>query len=163
MNNNWRDKIGNKKRTKDDYWELDFYNEFMDLVDNCVAITAKYNWNFWGSGSKNRSITASQWFRDGKSISLLLKPTENYHYYACFENVGNPNNLKNYQYTTFVGETLEEALKYLENYIIENSNPLDYENDRICVEGKAYDDYYFRAKWIQDAMIEELGLNKMRN
>lgn len=155
IGNDWRLKIG-KKRIKGELgWRIELHTEYMKFADKACEIANVCNWNFWGGGVDNYAVTLSQSGPDGKSISVKMIASGNYHYYACFKKVLNPNNLEIGDYDTYIGETSEDALKYIRSYLIENRSINDFDDECVCFMGGAYDRYPLAMKWAKEIMEEE--------
>jgi len=106
---NWRTFM----KDKDIDWKQYRETEFKELVTSLVDYAIKYNWSCWIGGSKNPlAITFSAFIspKQEKCISIrLAKGT----YMAANSNEINPNNIRPSEYTTYVGNTINECEEYV--------------------------------------------------
>ena len=156
MNNrNWREKVGKRQEKNEFSWRLGLHKEYVDFLEEVVTLANIYNWNLWGGGVNNYAVTLSQLKRDGKSISIRILPGDNYSYFVSFFDAWNPNNIDKKEYKKKIGNNMDEALKYLHTFLLENKYEIDNNRERICVLGGAYDRYPLALKWEKERIIEE--------
>ncbi len=153
---NWRSKIGKKVKNNELTWRISLHAEYVEFLNGLNILSEIYNWNIWGGGVDNFAVTLSQRGLNCKSISICLKALDGYKYYACFDKDSNPNNINKNFYNECIGDTMEEALKYVHSFIVENKDSKDIQGERIVVFGGAYDRYplaYFWALEERDKII----------
>ena len=153
-NKNWRLKIGKKKQIDELDWRIYLQEEFVEFADEAERLAGIYDWDFWGGGVGNYAITLSQPIRNGKAISICMQPIDNYKYYVSFAKETNPNNVDKASYCECVGNDMNEALKYIHTYLMENKYVRDNRLSRICVMGGAYERYPLAKKWAYEALEE---------
>lgn len=157
---NWRTMVGKRRAKNELDWRIYLHKEFVDFAEEAAMLASIYNWSFWGGGVNNYAVTLSQEKRDGLSISIRIIPGNNYKYYVSFKKVWNPNNLSQNEYNKCIAETLDEALKYLHTYLLENEYTPDANRERIYVMGGAYERYPLALKWAYEE-IEENSKDKI--
>lgn len=155
MKNNWREKVGKRLGENEIDWRVGLYKEFIQFVDETYELASIYDWSFWGGGTDNYAVTFSQPIPNGKCISIKIIPSKNYYYYVCFDRVTNPNNIKdNSAYNKFIGEDINEALKYIHTFLLENKFTSKYEGTR--VKGFGYDKCFMRIRWEKEAIVNKM-------
>lgn len=147
---NWRLKIGKKDLNNELDWRIFLHKEFVEFVEKANELAIKYDWDFWGGGVNNYAITLSQSGMNGKSISIKMLGRDHYHYYVSFVREWNPNNVENSQYLECIGKSLDETLEYLKSFLEQNKYEREYNDERICVMGGAYERYPLALKWAMD-------------
>ena len=156
--NHWREKIG-KRQVKNEYsWRLSLHKEYVDFLEEVVTLARIYDWNLWGGGVNNYAVTLSQAKRNGKSISIRILPNNNYSYFVSFANAWNPNNIEKKEYQEKIGSTMDDALKYLHTFLLENQYNSDSDREKILVMGGAYERYPLVLKWEKERMMEDLDV-----
>ena len=129
VNNNWRAKVGKKRDYTDFDWKLYQHEEFVRFAEEVELLSRVYDWNFRGGMVGNYSVTLSQ------------------------AKVINPNNVSISEYTKCIGETMDDALKYIHSFLIDNKYVREY-GDRTCFMGGAYDRFPLAKKWALEEMEE---------
>ena len=146
-NKNWRSRIGKKRERNELDWRFYLKTEFVQFAEEVEKLSIFYNWNLWCGGVDNYSITLSQGIRNGLSISVRMIGGDKYKYYVSFAKEINPNNIGINEYKEFIGETMDDALKYIHTYLMEHEFERDYKNERFCFMGGAYDRYPIEKIW----------------
>lgn len=152
---NWRLKVGKKREINELSWRIYLHQEFVEFAEEVAHLAKLYHWNFWGGGVNNFAVTLSQDIRDGESISICILPGD-YHYYACFKKEYNPNHLSSSDYCEKIGETMDEALKYLHIFLLEHPYTPRSFDDLFCIMGGAYDRYPLAKKWAYEELESSL-------
>ena len=152
-NNDWRIKIGKKWQANDFDWRFQLHTEFVEFAREVEKLSELYYFNFWGGGVDNYAITLSQVNFDGKSISVKMIASDKYYYYVSFKKAYNPNRLENSDYDTFIGATMDEALKYIHTFLMDNKYEPDLGSRRYCFMGGAYDRYPLAKRWAMEEMM----------
>ena len=145
--NNWRLRIGKRHLKNELDWRIFLHKEFVTFAEKVNELAMIYDWDFWGGGVDNYSVTLSQNTRDGKHISIRMLGRDNYYYYVSFAREWNPNNVEKNQYSDCIGKSMAEALEYLKQFLEENKYVRDYNNERNCIMGGAYERYPLALKW----------------
>lgn len=153
---NWRLKIGKRLEKGEPDWRIDLQAEYVLFIEELNTLAKLYDWDLWGGGVENYAVTLSQRMQNGKSISIKIVPSKQYQYYACFERTWNPNRIAPSSYTEFAGETIEDALKYVHTYLMENKY-IPTRDKRLCFLGGAYDRYPLALMWEKERCAEELS------
>ena len=156
FNKNWRERIGKRLGTGEYDWRIHLQKEFVDFIKEIELLARLYGWNLWGGGVKNYAVTLSQIKVQGKSISIKMLSGVDYKYYVSFENEINPNNINPEEYKTKIGDTMDEALKYVHDFLNDNKYIKDPKEERFCFLGGAYDRYPVALHWERERIIEEL-------
>lgn len=155
---NWREKVGKRQEKQEFSWRLGLHKEFVDFAEEANNLAALYHWNFWGGKVDNYSVTLSQAQVDGKSISIRILAEDNYSYFVSFARKTNPNNVDRCEYQERIGATMDDALKYLHNYLLENQYIPTFGGERICFMGGAYDRYPLALRWEKERIMEEMEI-----
>ena len=155
MKNDWRSKIGKIKMSGELDWRIYLHAEFVQFAEEAEQLSELYNWNFWGGGVNNYAVTVSQSGRDGISISIRLYSGDHYKYYVSFCREWNPNNIATSEYRECIGDTMDDALKYLHSFLIKNKYVPEINHERICIMGGAYDRYPLAKKWAYEELEKE--------
>ena len=153
---NWREKVGKKQEIGEYSWRLGLQQEFVDFIEEVDILATHYDWNLWGGGVGNYSVGLSQSKKDGKYISIRILPTDNYSYFVSFDKNLNPNNISKSSYQEKIANNIDDALKYLHNFLLENQYILDNKKDRISIMGGAYDRYFLEKLWEDERISEEV-------
>lgn len=151
MKENWRSKIGKRLSNGELDWRYNLQEEFINFFDEVIKLADIYEWNYWGGGSNNCAITLSQNKVKGKSISVKMLPGHKYKYYATFIQEHNPNRLKNSEYNVFIGETLDDAWKYIKEYLDKNRYIPDNPHERFGFTSGAYEKFIIE-KWQREIL-----------
>lgn len=155
-NRAWREKIGKRLNPGEYDWRIHLHTEFVEFLEEVASLAALYDWDMWGGGVKNYAVTLSQAKKDGKSISIKMISGANYKYYASFEKIWNPNNANVDHYKLLIGENMEEALKYIHEFLMDNKYQREWKDKRTCFMGGAYERYPLALHWERERVIEEL-------
>ena len=155
MENNWRTKIGKRRMKGELDWRIYLHAEFVQFAEEAERLSELYDWNFWGGGVDNYAVTLSQSGRGGKSISIRLHSGDHYKYYVSFSDQWNPNNISISEYRECIGDTMDDALKYLHTFLLEHKYVREANHERICVMGGAYDRYPLAKKWAYEELVNE--------
>lgn len=153
-NRDWRNKIGRKQKDTELDWRFLCHSEYMEFLKEVDLLASHYNWCLWGGGVDNYAITLSQNIRNGKTISIKMLPGDNYYYYVSDARDWNPNNVDKATYKKRVGKNIDETLKFLHNYLLENMFIPDKDDERYSILGGAYDRYYLAKKWAFERLKE---------
>lgn len=154
MKTNWRNMVGKKQEKGKFSWRIYMHKEFYDLIEEVAILAHEYKFSLWGGKVGNYAITL---YQGKKHISVKLM--NDYKYHISFKDVWNPNNLKDEDYSLTLSESLDEALKYVHTYLIENTT---FDNkDLTIIMGGAYDRYPLALKWEKERVSEELLENEL--
>ena len=88
-------------------------------------------------------------------VEQIILSSDNYYYYVSFVDEMNPNNIDIDSYSEFVGKTIDDVLKYVHTFLIENRYVPEIDREPIYVMGGAYDRYYLAKKWAMEELEEE--------
>lgn len=153
----WRQRRGNRGNSNEIDWRIGLYKEFIQFVDETYELSVIYDWDFWGGGTDNYAVTLSQAIRDGKHISIKMIPSKDYHYYASFCNEMNPNRIKDdNEYKEFAGETIDEALKYIHTFLLDNEYERQFKVSPTRFLGNGYDKCFMRIRWAKEELANKL-------
>ncbi len=152
---NWRNKIGKKQEQGEIEWRFLLHQEFFEFMNEVHTLAKIYNWNLWGGGVNNYAVTLSQNKPNGIRCSIKMLASDSYKYYFCLTKEINPNNINNSEYTKFIGENMDEALKYLHTFLLNNDYEVDSKSEKFTFMGGAYDRYYLAKKWESERLLEE--------
>ncbi len=151
----WRNKIGKKQEKSEINWRFLLHKEFFEFMNEVHTLAEIYNWNLWGGGVDNYAVTLSQRKFNGIHCSIKMLARDNYKYYFCLTREINPNNIKNEEYTEFIGENMDEALKYLHTFLLDNDYEIESKEEKFIYMGGAYDRYFLAKKWESERLLEE--------
>ncbi len=154
--NNWREKVGKKEESKKFSWRIMLHHEYVIFAEEASLLAKIYHWNFWGGKVNNYAVTLSQNKANGKSISIKILASDNYSYFVSFKNETNPNNINQKEYHEKIASNLDDALKYLHNFLLENEYEPEFFSDLIIVMGGAYDRYPLELHWEKERIMEEI-------
>ena len=152
----WREKIGKRLGQNEIDWRVGLYKEFIEFVNETYELATIYDWNFWGGGTDNYAVTLSQAKRDGICLSIKMLSSDKYKYYVSFYDEFNPNNIDSNQYKEFIGENLDEALKYIHKFLMENKYDRSFNGSPTRVVGSGYNKCYLRIKWAKEEIAQKI-------
>ena len=159
---NWREKRVRRVRDGLD-WRVGLYKEFIEFIDEVYELSNIYDWDIWGGGTDNYAVTLTQAKRNGKFISIKMIPSKNYSYYASFVDEWNLNRIKNDSiYEEFIGDTLDEALKYIHKFLNENEYQREY-GSPTKILGNGYDKCFMRIRWAKDEFANKIIEDEFSN
>ena len=160
LNSNWRLKIGKRRNSNELDWHIELHQEFVQFAEEAELLSRLYDWDFWGGGVGNYAVTLSQSIMKGISISIRMFGSGNC-YYVSFANEMNPNNVKFSTYNECIAKTMDDALKYLHSFLIEHRYTRNFNSDRICVMGGAYERYLLALRWAYEELEERKEKEKI--
>lgn len=158
-NKNWRSQIGKNAKAGEYGWRIHLHKEFVDFMEELEQLVDRYDWNLWGGMVNNYAVTLSQIKVPGKAITIKMIAGEEYKYYACFKNATNPNNVKLEEYETLIGNSMDETLKYVHNFLNDNKYIKDSKEESFCFLGGAYNRYPMELYWEQQRISKKQKQN----
>lgn len=81
---------------------------------------------------------------------------DKYKYYVSFCKKWNPNNIDYREYKQFIGENLDEALKYIHIFLMENKYERSFSGSATRVIGKGYDKCHLIIMWIKEELAQRI-------